>query len=144
MKMCFHYILHVADSIYNTGPCWSTWQFPMERTCGMLQPFAKSRLHPYKNLTNHVHLLELFNNLCYYRRIHEQIFPPKPRKEYKNHLVFSNENYEEEFQWPSKTYDLKKSEIKEIKNHLSVIDNKAAEMKLSVCIQLFLIIFVFF
>ncbi|GES92519.1 transposase domain-containing protein [Rhizophagus clarus] len=45
--------------------------------------------------------------------------------------VYSNENYDKEFQWPSKTYDLKKSEIKEIKSHLSVIDNKAAEMKLS-------------
>lgn len=134
MKVCFHYLLHVADSIQSNGPCWCTWQFPMERTCGMLQPLVKSRLHPYKNLTNHVYLLELFNNLCYYRRIHEQVFPPIPCKEYKNHLVYSNENYEEEFQWPSTMYDLKRSEIKEIKNHLSVIDNEAVEMKLSVCI----------
>ncbi|GBC03982.1 hypothetical protein RclHR1_05430012 [Rhizophagus clarus] len=65
------------------------------------------------------------------RKIHEQIFLPIPRKEYKNHLVYSNENYDKEFQWPSKTYDLKKSEINEIKSYLSVIDNKAAEMKLS-------------
>ncbi|EXX65559.1 hypothetical protein RirG_132090 [Rhizophagus irregularis DAOM 197198w] len=79
MKVCFHYILHVADSIQDTGPCWSTWQFPMERTCGMLQPLAKSRLHPYKNLTNN-------------------IFPSIPCKEYKEHLVYTNENYEEEFQ----------------------------------------------
>lgn len=143
MKACFHYILHVADSIQSNGPCRCTWQFPMERTCGMLQPLAKSRLHPYKNLTNNVYLLELFNNLYYYRKIHEQIFPPIPRKEYENHLVYSNENYEEEFQWPSKLYDLKKSEIREIKNHLSVIDNKVAEMNLSVCIQLVLFNFCF-
>jgi len=134
MKLCFHYILHVADSIHNTGPCWSTWQFPMERTCGMLQPFTKSRLHPYKNLTNHVYLLELYNSLYYYRKIHEQIFSPIPHKEYKEHLVYTNQNYEEEFQWPSKPYILNISEIKKIKNHLSVINDVALRMKLSVCI----------
>jgi hypothetical protein len=134
MKLCFHCLLHVSDSIQDTGPCCCTWQFPMERTCGMLQPLAKSRLHPYKNLTNNVYLLELFNNLHHYKKIHEQIFPPILCKEYENHLVFTNDNYEEEFQWPSKPYDLKMSEIKEIKNHLSVIDSKAAKIKLSVYI----------
>jgi len=137
MKSCFHYILHVADSIQDTGPCWSTWQFPMERTCGMLQPLAKSRLHPYKNLTNNVYLLELFNNLYYYRRIHEQIFPPIPCKEYKKHLVYTNENYREEFQWPSIPYVLNISEIKKIKNHLSVVDDVAVTMRLNVCIFYF-------
>ena len=139
MKLCFHYILHVADSIQDTGPCWSTWQFPMERTCGMLQPLAKSRLHPYKNLTNHVYLLELFNNLYYYRKIHEQIFPPIACKEYKEHLVYTNKNYEEEFQWPSKPYILNISEIKKIKHHLSVIEDVAVKMRLNVCIIIILI-----
>jgi len=139
MKVCFHYILHVADSIQDTGPCWSTWQFPMERICGMLQPLAKSRLHPYKNLTNNVYLLELFNNLYYYRKIHEQIFPSSIScKEYKEHLVYTNQNYEEEFQWPSKPYTLNISEVKKIKHHLSVIEDVAVEMQLSVCTILFL------
>jgi hypothetical protein len=137
MKICFHYILHVADSIQNTGPCWSTWQFPMEHTCGMLQPLAKSRLHPYKNLINHVYLLELFNNLQYYRKIYEQIFPPISCKEYKEHLVYTNQNYEEEFQWPSKKYTLNISEVKKIKNHLSVIEDIAVGMQLNVCIIYF-------
>jgi len=140
MKACFHYILHVADSIQDTGPCWSTWQFPMERTCGMLQPLAKSRLHPYKNLTNHVYLLELFNNLHYYRRIYEQIFPHIPHKEYKEHLVYTNENYNEEFQWPSEEYILNNSEIKKIKNHLLAIDDVVVKMRLRVRI----IFFIFF
>ncbi|GET63857.1 transposase domain-containing protein [Rhizophagus irregularis DAOM 181602=DAOM 197198] len=131
MKVCFHYILHVADSIQDTGPCWSTWQFPMERTCGMLQPLAKSRLHPYKNLTNNVYLLELFNNLCYFRKFYDQIFPSIPCKEYKEHLVYTNQNYEEEFQWPSKTYTLTFQEVKKIKDHLSVIDNRASGMRLN-------------
>ncbi|GBC47879.2 transposase domain-containing protein [Rhizophagus irregularis DAOM 181602=DAOM 197198] len=131
MKVCFHYILHVADSIQDTGPCWSTWQFPMERTCGMLQPLAKSRLHPYKNLTNNVYLLELFNNLCYFRKFYDQIFPPISDKKYKEHLVYTNENYEEEFQWPSKPYTLTFQEVKKIKDHLCVIDDRASEMRLN-------------
>ncbi|GET52716.1 transposase domain-containing protein [Rhizophagus irregularis DAOM 181602=DAOM 197198] len=131
MKVCFHYILHVADSIQDTGPCWSTWQFPMEHTCGMLQPLAKSRLHPYKNLTNNVYLLELFNNLCYFRKFYDQIFPPISDKKYKKHLVYTNENYEEEFQWPSKPYTLTFQEVKKIKDHLCVIDDRASEMRLN-------------
>ena len=80
---------------------------------------------------------KLFNNLYYYRRIHEQIFPPIPCKEYKKHLVYTNENYEEEFQWPSKPYVLNASEIKKIKNHLSVVENEAMEMQLNVCIYIY-------
>ena len=135
--MCFHYILYVADSIHNTGPCWATWQYPMERLCGILQPLVKSRLHPYKNLTNHVYLLELFNNLQYYRRIHEQIFPSIPSKQYEKHLVYSNQDYEEEFYWPSKVHILNTSELKKIKNHLSVVDDLAAGFQLSVYIIYF-------
>ena len=74
MKLCFHYLLHVADSIRNTGPCWATWQFPMERVCGMLLPLAKSRLHPYKNIINTVHLLEIFNHLSYQQKIINRFF----------------------------------------------------------------------
>ena len=63
MKLCFHSILHIADSIENTGPCWATWQFPMERICGMLLPLARSNLHPYKNIINNVQIWEMFNHL---------------------------------------------------------------------------------
>ncbi|PKY17184.1 hypothetical protein RhiirB3_429730 [Rhizophagus irregularis] len=34
----YHYLLHIADSIYNTGSGWATWQYPIERLCGMLLP----------------------------------------------------------------------------------------------------------
>jgi hypothetical protein len=105
----------------------------MERTCGMLQPLAKSRLHPYKNLTNNIYLLELFNNLCYYRKIYEQIFPPISYKDYKEHLVYTNEDYNEEFQWPSKKYTLTFQEVKKIKDHLSATDDFASGMRLNVC-----------
>jgi hypothetical protein len=142
MKICFHYILHVADSMHDTGPCWATWQYPMKRLCGILQPFTKSRLHPYKNLTNHVHLLELFYNLRFYQRIHEQIFPPVPRKEYEKHMVYSNRDYEEEFYWPSDTHVLNNSELKRIKNYLSVVEDLAAGMQLGVSVIFFKKIFI--
>jgi hypothetical protein len=73
-------------------------------------------------------LLELFNNLCYYRKIYDQIFPPISCKEYKEHLVYTNEDYEEEFQWPSKQYTLTLQEVKKIKDHLSPIDDHASGM----------------
>ena len=133
MKISFHFLLHVADSIQNTGPCWTTWQFPMERVCGMLQPLAKSRLHPYKNLINKVYLLELFNDLRFFKDIHERVFPPTPAKKYKKHLVYSNEDYEGELSWPSEPYTLNASEIKKIKNHFSATENVTG-MRLSVSI----------
>ncbi|CAG8642442.1 45451_t:CDS:10, partial [Gigaspora margarita] len=39
----YHYLLHIAASIRNTGPAWSTWQYPMERLCGMLLPLLFAR-----------------------------------------------------------------------------------------------------
>ncbi|EXX77849.1 hypothetical protein RirG_020040 [Rhizophagus irregularis DAOM 197198w] len=44
----FHYLLHIAYSIQETGPPWATWQFPIERLFGMLIPLVHSRQHPYK------------------------------------------------------------------------------------------------
>src|SRR2546423_5033944 len=111
MKLCFHNILHIADSIENTGPCWATWQFPMERVCGMLLPLARSRLHPYKNIINNIHIWELFNNLRFYQAIHTKIFPSQQSKDHsKDHLVFSQPEAAEEFYSPTERYELNKSE----------------------------------
>jgi hypothetical protein len=134
MKLCFHYLLHVADSIKNTGPCWATWQFPMERVCGMLLPLAKSHLHPYKNIINTVTFMELFNHLPYQQKIYQQIFPPKPPpKQYAQHLIYSNEYYLEEFYFPSKKHTLLQNEFKKIKENLSTSYNMT-EQNLNVCI----------
>jgi len=117
MKLCFHYLLHVADSIKNTGPCWATWQFPMERVCGMLLPLAKSRIHPYKNIINNVYLMELINYLPYQ---YQQIFLPKlSPKKYAKHLVYSDEYYLEEFYFPTKNHVLSQSQLKKLKENLS-------------------------
>ena len=91
MKLCFHYILHISESIRNTGPCWSTWQFPMERVCGMLLPLARSQLHPYKNIINNLHIWELLNHLQYYQSIYMNIFPSQSPKQYARNIVFSNQ-----------------------------------------------------
>ena len=37
----------------------------MERLCGILLPLVHSKLHPYKNLTNNILLLERFNHLIF-------------------------------------------------------------------------------
>lgn len=124
MKLCFHYLLHVTDSIKNTGPCWATWQFPMERVCGMLLPLAKSRLHPYKNIINNVHHIELFNYLHYYQEIYQQIFLSKPlSKQYAHHLVYTNEDYLEEFHFPSKKHVLLESQLRKIRENISTSYN---------------------
>ncbi|CAG8761433.1 16541_t:CDS:2, partial [Rhizophagus irregularis] len=64
-------------------------------------------------------------------KFYDQIFPPISDKKYKEHLVYTNENYEEEFQWPSKPYTLTFQEVKKIKDHLCVIDDRASEMRLN-------------
>lgn len=123
MKLCFHYLLHVADSIRNTGPCWATWQFPMERICGMLLPMAKSRLHPYKNIINNVYLMELFNHLPYHE-IYQHIFLLKSSpKQYAQHLIYTDEYYFEEFYFPAKKHTLSQSQLKKIKENLSTSYN---------------------
>src|ERR1043165_10198892 len=99
MKLCFHSILHIANSIENTGPCWTTWQFPMERICGMLLPLARSKLHPYKNIINNVHIWEMFNHLQFYQNIYSAIFPSQEIKQYPTHLIYSQYNTEEELQF---------------------------------------------
>jgi hypothetical protein len=123
MKLCFHYILHISESIRNTGPCWSTWQFPMERVCGMLLPLARSRLHPYKNIINNLHIWELFNHLQYYQSVYMNIFPSQLPKQYASNIVFSKSDADEEFYFPSKKYELNQSELKKIKDHFSVSYN---------------------
>jgi len=54
-------------------------------------------------------------------------------KEYKEHLVYSNQYYEEEFYWPSKPYILNVLEIKKIREHFSVTEN-ISETRLSIYI----------
>ncbi|PKC58212.1 hypothetical protein RhiirA1_314786, partial [Rhizophagus irregularis] len=56
-------LLHLVDTIETNGPCWNTWQFPIERLFGMLLPLVQSKLYPYDNLANQIILKERLNHL---------------------------------------------------------------------------------
>jgi hypothetical protein len=119
----FHYLLHVADSISDFGPCRGYWQFPMERMCGMLIPLVKSQIHPYANLWNNLVLSERFNHLKYITQ-YKQVFPSKDEKEWPSHIVFTSPLYEEyEFYSPSKKCALSRTELKKLKETYAAINN---------------------
>src|ERR1044072_6343276 len=100
----FHYLLHVADSIEDFGPCRGYWQFPMERMCGMLIPLVKSQIYPYANLWNNFILNERFNCLKYKTNFYKYIFPLEEEKKWLPHRVFTSNFYKKEFEFysPSK------------------------------------------
>ena len=62
------------NSIKETGPPWATWQFPMERLCGMLIPLVNSRQYPYTNLINQITMWTQFAHLQYYAEYNEKVF----------------------------------------------------------------------
>ncbi|CAG8848867.1 2586_t:CDS:1, partial [Racocetra persica] len=104
MKMCIHNMLHVSESIFQTGPCCMTWQYPIERVYGMLLPLTKSRLHPYKNLINNIHLLEIFNCLKFNQMIYNQNFPKILPKIHDEHLAYTRNG--QDFYFPSTQHSL--------------------------------------
>jgi len=119
----FHYLLHLAESIEDFGPCRGYWQFPMERMCGMLIPLVKSQIHPYANLWNNLVLNERFNLLKYKIEFYEHIFPQEEEKEWASHRVFSSSLYDEVYELysPSKKYILTSAELKKLKETYSAI-----------------------
>lgn len=118
-RISLHYILHVADCIKYCGPCWSHWQFPMERVCGIFKPLIKSRINPYSNLANTLTLLQQFYLLPFFS-ISKSIFKETLPKEWNSKKVFGDiEGYDEEFYWPSIQYSLSKQE----QNHLIKFSN---------------------
>ncbi|KAF7372350.1 hypothetical protein MVEN_00095200 [Mycena venus] len=52
--LTIHVLLHIADGIEAAGPVWAYWTFPMERFCGRLQPYIKSRRYPFARIDGHV------------------------------------------------------------------------------------------
>lgn len=119
--MSIHYILHVFDSIIDCGPCWTFWQYPMERLCGMLLPLVRSKLHPYRNLTNNIILAEKFNHLFFLPSISDKLCNSSivSTKNYSNCKVFVLDDKYEELYWPSKKYTLNLTEIKQLKQYYS-------------------------
>ena len=118
----FHYLLHVAESIEDFGPCRGYWQFPMERMCDMLIPLVKSQVHPYANLWNNLVLNERFNHLKYMTKFYEHIFPSKEEKQWPSHRVFTTSLYQEfELYSPSKKHVLSTTELTRLKETYSAI-----------------------
>ena len=144
--MSFHYLLHVADSIKNCGPCWTSWQYPMERMCGMLLPLVHSKLHPYVNLANNIILMEKINYLPYIIPAFNQIFKKNNSKIWSQHKVFSLENYDEELYFPSVIHNLESTELKKLINFYSVTlgiprENVASVSKNYNLLHIFLFLF---
>jgi len=121
MLMSFHYLLHVADSIKDCGPCWTSWQYPMERLCGMLLPLVHSRLHPYVNLANNVMLMERINYLSYISSASNHIIKNNSKEIWPQHKVCGLENYDEELYFPSVIYFLNRTELQKLIHFYSAI-----------------------
>ena len=119
----FHYLMHVAQSIEDFGPCRGYWQFPMERICGMLIPLVKSQIHPYANLWNNLVLNERFNHLKYKKDFGQHIFLQKEGKEWPSHIVFTLPLYDEgvELYSPSTKIVLSHTELRKLKETYSAI-----------------------
>lgn len=128
----FHYLLHVAESIKDFGPCRGYWQFPMERMCGMLIPLVKSQIHPYANLWNNLVLNERFNLLKWQKEFYKHIFLQEEEKKWPSHRVFTSSLYDEEYEFysPSKKYVLTPVELKKLRDAYSAIyDSNVNQIK---------------
>ncbi|CAB4485275.1 unnamed protein product [Rhizophagus irregularis] len=113
----YHYLLHIATSIRNTGPAWATWQYPMERLCGMLLPLVRSKQHPYTNLQNQITIWTQFSHLQYKSEIYHKIFGKELEKSinYSENRVFTTDSAEEELQSPSRKYCMDRVEMQRLK-----------------------------
>jgi hypothetical protein len=58
-----HALLHIADSIKDSGPVWTSWAFPTERFCGHLIPIIKSHRHPFANIDNYIEAAAQLNQI---------------------------------------------------------------------------------
>src|SRR6266536_5887798 len=128
----FHYLLHIAESIEDFGPCRGYWQFPIERVCGMLIPLVKSQKHPYASLWNNILLNERFNHLKYKTEFYNQIFPQNEEKEWPSHQVFSFSLYDDEYEFYSlsKKNVLSSAELKKLKKtYTAIFDININRMK---------------
>lgn len=130
----YHYLLHIATSIRNTGPAWATWQYPMERLCGMLLPVVHSRLHPYTNLRNQITMWTRFSHLQYNSQVNQKIFGNKTREapDYSESRVFTLDGAEEELYSPSRKYHMDPTEMRRLRAYYATeLDRRANQLGVS-------------
>src|ERR1051325_8350947 len=85
----------------------ATWQYPMERLCGMLLPLVRSMQHPYTNLRNQITMWIQFSHLQYKSEINQKVFGNRMEEKASNNLekrVFITDNAEEELHSLSRKY----------------------------------------
>jgi len=115
----FHYLLHIADLVRNVGPAWATWQYPMERLCGMLLPLVRSRRCPYVNLQNQITMWLRFALLKYKSVINQRIFRCGLEKTpiWPLHRVFNVPGVAEELYSPYSIYTMDLTQERRLKEH---------------------------
>ncbi|KAI0686435.1 hypothetical protein C8T65DRAFT_567901 [Cerioporus squamosus] len=79
--LTIHALLHIADSILETGPVWTAWAFPMERYCGFLGPAIRSRRFPYASLNRFVLDKARLTHIKVIYRIHNQLSLRAPQRD---------------------------------------------------------------
>jgi hypothetical protein len=52
--LIIHAVLHIPNSIENSGPVWVLWEFPTEHFCGCILPAICSCRYPFANLDNYI------------------------------------------------------------------------------------------
>jgi hypothetical protein len=128
----YHYLLHIATSIRNTGPAWATWQYPMERLCGMLLPLVRSRQHPYTNLRNQITTWTRFSHLQYKAEINQKLFGMnlKETQNYSENCVFTTDGTEKELHSPTYKYCMNKTETQRLKAYyITALDKHANQLQ---------------
>jgi Domain of unknown function (DUF4218) len=76
-----HSILHLAQNIRDNGPACYWWQFTMERYCGIIKPYARSKSQLNTSLVNNCVINEHVNHLRFVVDdwAGEQVEPRLPR-----------------------------------------------------------------
>ncbi|RIB15159.1 hypothetical protein C2G38_1972101, partial [Gigaspora rosea] len=133
-------LLHIATSICNTGHAWSTWQYPMERLCGMLLPLVCSQQHPYTNLRNQITLWNQFSLLQYKAEINKKLFI-KDLEDIPNHSesrVLVIEGIEERLFSLSSSYNMNKTKIQHLRAYYAMaLDRPINQLKVYCLSDLF-------
>ncbi|KIL56887.1 hypothetical protein M378DRAFT_62534, partial [Amanita muscaria Koide BX008] len=73
-----HALLHIASSIRSSGPVWAYWAFPMERHCGEILPYIRSRRYPYKSIDHYVTARARLSQIALLYNLHQELCFDRP------------------------------------------------------------------
>jgi hypothetical protein len=73
-----HYLLHIPACIQDCGPARYWWQFPMERYCGFIKQFARSKSQLNTSIANGVITTELLHHIRFTQATESQSKRPYP------------------------------------------------------------------